>query len=97
MVIVEAMACGLPVVATDSGGPRDFVNSQNGMLVKSEDPDALAYSLEKMMHAYATFNPIQIRQFVASRFSRLNFQNEIDKVYHSVVTSQGGVSQPRIP
>ncbi len=35
IAIVEAMAFGLPVIATDSGGPRDFVRTgENGFLVQ---------------------------------------------------------------
>ncbi len=49
--IVEAMACGLPVVVTDcESGPRDIVtDGQNGLLVPVDDPDALAAGLERLM------------------------------------------------
>jgi glycosyltransferase involved in cell wall biosynthesis len=45
-VYLEAMACGLPVIATRSGGPLSFVNVQpgkpNGWLPEPDDVDALA-------------------------------------------------------
>ncbi len=49
--IVEAMACGLPVVVTDcESGPRDIVtDGQNGLLVPVDDPDALAAGLKRLM------------------------------------------------
>lgn len=50
MTIVEAMAAGLPVVATDCGGPRDLVeDGKTGMLVPVKSPDALASALEQML------------------------------------------------
>ena len=48
-VFVEAMACGLPVVAAASGGPLSFVNTvaaaPNGWLVPPDNADALIAAL----------------------------------------------------
>ncbi len=33
VVVIEALACGLPVVSTASGGPDHLVSSANGILV----------------------------------------------------------------
>ncbi|MBV8883679.1 MAG: glycosyltransferase family 4 protein [Chroococcidiopsidaceae cyanobacterium CP_BM_RX_35] len=33
-VVLEAMALGLPVIATDWGGPADYVDSANGILIR---------------------------------------------------------------
>lgn len=46
--ILEAMACSLPVVATDVGGNGELIaNNETGMLVPAENPDRLA---EKLAH-----------------------------------------------
>lgn len=42
MVVIEALASGLPVVATDCGGPRDVVPADAGRLVPVGDVAALA-------------------------------------------------------
>lgn len=48
-VMVEAMACGVPVVTTDvSGIPEIIRHDENGLLVKPDDPVALADSLERI-------------------------------------------------
>ena len=48
-VFLEAMSCGVPVIATRSGGPPSFVNTvpgrPNGWLVPPDDVDALADAL----------------------------------------------------
>lgn len=40
--ILEGMACGLPIVTTDVGGVRDYVNEHCAILVKSGDSDAMS-------------------------------------------------------
>jgi glycosyltransferase involved in cell wall biosynthesis len=44
-VIVESLACGRAVVATDVGGIPELVNAGNGVLVKPHDPQDLARGL----------------------------------------------------
>lgn len=45
LAIVEALHAGLPVVATDLGGPREILADGSGQLVPPADPDALAAAI----------------------------------------------------
>jgi sucrose-phosphate synthase len=46
LTLLEAAASGLPIVATDDGGPTDIIsNCQNGLLVDPLDPDSIAAAL----------------------------------------------------
>jgi len=46
MVVLEAMAHGLPVITTDQAGAADLVTPGNGLVVPAADPSALALALQ---------------------------------------------------
>ncbi len=49
-VLIEAAACGRPIVATDVPGCREIVeHEQNGLLVPVRDPQALARALKRLI------------------------------------------------
>ncbi len=48
-VLVEALACGRPVVATPVGGIPEVVDESTGILVPARDPDALAKGLQQAL------------------------------------------------
>jgi glycosyltransferase involved in cell wall biosynthesis len=49
-VLLEAIACGVPVLATDVGGIPEAVTRQSGVLVPPEDPEALRTALIDMLN-----------------------------------------------
>jgi colanic acid/amylovoran biosynthesis glycosyltransferase len=46
--LMEAMACGLPAIGTESGAVPELLGEGAGVLVAPGDPDALAQALEKI-------------------------------------------------
>ncbi len=67
-VLVEALACGTPVVATRCGGPEDIVTPEVGELVPREDPDALAGALERVLAERDRFDASDLRRYAVERF-----------------------------
>lgn len=45
---IEAMACGVPVVATRSGGPEQILADGAGLLIPTDDPRSLADAIDRL-------------------------------------------------
>jgi glycosyltransferase involved in cell wall biosynthesis len=80
-VLVEALACGTPVVATRCGGPEDIVRPDVGELVPVGDAEALADALSRVLSGARTFSPTDLRAYAVDRFSWGRTVDEIDAVY----------------
>ncbi|PYJ28472.1 MAG: glycosyl transferase, partial [Verrucomicrobia bacterium] len=49
-VILEAQACGLPVVVSDSGGPKELVvNKATGLITKSHDVEDFTRAIRALV------------------------------------------------
>ena len=78
VVLIEAMACGLPVLSTKSGGPESIITSNKyGFLCEENE---LAEMLEKM--ATIEFDSIEIRNYVKNSFSENAILNCLNKIYN---------------
>lgn len=81
VALVEAMASGLPVVATKCGGPQDFVNETNGVLTEVDNEESLRDGVSWMMKHYSSFDRNAIRQFATDNFSAENVFKRMTYVY----------------
>ena len=68
-VIIEAFACGVPVVSTYSGGPEEIIqNQQDGFLLKNSDIQGMAEAISKLYHSKQLYQKISengYRKFIA--------------------------------
>ena len=69
--ILEAQACGIPVVATKTDGATYIMSSQEqGIMVELNDIDALTHGMSEMYFNYQHYNPASILSHVESRFRK---------------------------
>lgn len=88
LVALEAMACGLPVVATDQGGLPDFVTSEVGTLVAVDDDAALADALMAELDRLATDSDrsAAIAQKVRDEYAQSKFVVRLEELYEDVLS-----------
>lgn len=84
VVLIEALAKGVPILSTDSVGPRDIVNSFNGILTTSFKKEDFYKSMITMYNNYSNFNKNQIKQDCFNRFSEYTVIKQILEIYESI-------------
>jgi glycosyltransferase involved in cell wall biosynthesis len=88
-VLVEALACGTPVVATRCGGPEDIVNEEVGVLVPPENPEELARGIEHVLDHAVDYDPVRLREYVLRRFSWETIAKDTASLYREAVRLHG--------
>ncbi len=69
LVAEEAMACGLPVVATNVGGIGEIVTEQYGRLFPPNDPDQMAKAILDYSSMDVSIRKPEIRAMMEEKFS----------------------------
>ena len=81
IVAAEALACGIPVVATKSGGPEDIVKDGLGVLVPPEDYELLGEGIVSVLDGTGILNSEAMVKSIKSRFSYDIISKKIIEVY----------------
>lgn len=84
VVYIEAMAAGLPVIATACGGPEDFVDSSNGILISVDDQQAYNEAMLRMAKEHSKYDRAEISQHIRERFSSKVIAQQLLQVYKRV-------------
>ncbi len=84
-VLIEAMASGLPIIASKIGGIPEIINNKIGVLVPPKDVDALANAIDWMLDHYKDYSKEEIVQYVKDKFSYKAVGKTIDKIYREII------------
>ena len=87
VVIVEAMSCGLPVIATKCGGPEEIITSDTGILVEKEDPVELSKAITYLSQNPGVFDRESIRNYVLGKYGQKIFSERITRLYDEMISS----------
>jgi glycosyltransferase involved in cell wall biosynthesis len=84
-VVIEALSCGKPVLATKCGGPEELINKENGLLVSPGDVVALKDGLKFMLENYYKFDSEKISREAKALYSHEEVGKRISEIYLSVI------------
>jgi glycosyltransferase involved in cell wall biosynthesis len=88
-VLVEALACGTPVVATRCGGPDDIVTDEVGILVPPEDVESLADGIERVLEQRERYDSKRLREYALEHFSWNHIARRTVNLYHRALGTDG--------
>ena len=83
LTIAEAQAMGKPVVVTDSGGVRDIVTQNTGIVMECS-PEAFAKGLIHMIQSLDSYDQETIRQSAKSRFAAEVVMHQLNEIYRQL-------------
>lgn len=86
VVILEAFACGLPVVSTNVGGISEIVNESNGLLVPPHDAEKLANAMQKMLESYQNYDANTLRDSTIKKFSNEAVGKLLNSLYSTTLS-----------
>lgn len=82
MTLAEALASGIPVISTNSGGVTDIVNSSNGILLDSISAEAIEKGMAEMREKYSMYEPAVLKNYANERFSEEAIYRQLIREYN---------------
>jgi glycosyltransferase involved in cell wall biosynthesis len=84
---IEAMACGVPVIATRSGGPEEILEGGAGTLVPTDDPAAIAQAVDDVASSQSLANTLTVKaqQRVQQRYSLGSMISQYERLLESLI------------
>ena len=93
MAVLEAMASGLPIVASQVGGMSECVaHGVNGLLVRPQDPQTLAAAIRSLLHDAPLRHQMGKRSVEKAReqFSWQRVTSEYLSIYEQIIEQRNG-------
>jgi glycosyltransferase involved in cell wall biosynthesis len=86
LTVAEAQAMGKPVVVTDSGGVRDIVTQETGLVTEGSS-ESFAKGILQLIQSYDTYDQETIRQSAKRRFSSEVIMEQLHEIYDQALSS----------
>lgn len=84
VVYIEALACGLPVIANSTTLENEIVNDHNGIALFEYTVDSVYDSMIRIYNEYDKFDKLDISRETINKYSESIVSSEIIKVYEEI-------------
>ncbi|MFC2188264.1 glycosyltransferase family 4 protein [Fulvivirgaceae bacterium LMO-SS25] len=87
IALIEALACGKPVISTNCGGPQEIVTKENGLLIDIGMPNKLAKAITQIRNTLKEYNSKNIRIQAMEKYDIEVVGEKIMAIYHSLLSN----------
>ena len=85
VAVLEALACGLPIIASICGGIRECINSSNGLLFPVDDTESLANAIKHMSQHIQEYNREAIADDCQARFAPEVIAKQLTTIFEETI------------
>ena len=85
LVALEAMACGLPVIATNVGGISEILMEDYGKIVPPNQPELLAKAILEFSNIDLSSRKLEIRAVMEEKYSRDKNVETLVEIYEELI------------
>lgn len=87
VVILEAMACGIPVISPAIGGIPEIIDESRGILFNREDEFGLKKAILEFRSRYTSYNSTELRTYAVTNFSYQAVSNQLLALYTKIIAA----------
>jgi len=82
--LIEAFACGMPVVTTNVLGALEYTSHENTVVVEPDNKEQLAEAMVKLWQNYENYDRKAIAEFAKEHFSEDVIARRLDDIYNGI-------------
>lgn len=85
IVYAEAIACGIPAISSNCGGPKDIINGNNGLIVEKNNVQNLMEAMNKVYEGYNNYDINELHNSIEKNFSEKIVIEKLVNFYENAV------------
>jgi len=86
LVAIEAIACGTPVICSNSGGMKEYINSKVGKIVENENVEELAKAIKTTLKKLDKYNKEELANYAETNFSQEKSLKRLLEIYNEMIS-----------